>query len=289
MAQTVELSFEPIRGTREAERRIVFLHGILGSGSNLRTLARRFVAARPGWDAWLVDLRGHGSSPKGAAEPSLAAAAADVLALTAWSTPVAALVGHSFGGKVALAALRAGVGPALVQAPGQPPRLEPLRHVVTLDSNPGTRRPPADGDSAPAILALLESLPPSFASIAAFVDALVARGRSRALAQWLAMSTEPVPGGGVRFALDLREIRALLDSYFAEDLWPVVESPPHGVQVHLLIAEKSSSYAVADRERAHAIAAQNAQISVDELPTDHWMHAEDPSGVLRILLSRIAE
>ena len=75
MAQGVELSFETIRGPKSAERRIVFLHGIMGSGANLRTIARRFVSARPEFEAWLVDLRGHGSSPKGTRDSSLQAAA----------------------------------------------------------------------------------------------------------------------------------------------------------------------------------------------------------------------
>jgi pimeloyl-ACP methyl ester carboxylesterase len=38
-------------------RAFLFLHGILGQGTNLRTLARRFVEARPMVQAVLVDLR----------------------------------------------------------------------------------------------------------------------------------------------------------------------------------------------------------------------------------------
>jgi len=59
---SIELAFDRIDGPR-SERTIAFLHGILGRGGNLRTIAKRFVEARPQWTAWLVDMRGHGRSP----------------------------------------------------------------------------------------------------------------------------------------------------------------------------------------------------------------------------------
>src|SRR5262245_66166429 len=98
---SVDLAFDRIAGAR-ADRTIAFLHGILGRGNNLRTIARRFVEARPEWTALLVDLRGHGDSPKGNPTPSLEAAARDVAKLAGRAKePVRALGGHSFGGKVA--------------------------------------------------------------------------------------------------------------------------------------------------------------------------------------------
>src|SRR2546426_12026329 len=105
---TIDLAFDQLDGARP-ERAIAFLHGILGRGNNLRTIARRFVEERPGWTALLVDLRGHGSSPKGTAGPSLEAAARDVVKLAArGAQPPGAIVGHSFGGKIALEAARIG-------------------------------------------------------------------------------------------------------------------------------------------------------------------------------------
>jgi esterase len=289
MADSVELAFEHLPARGEAERRVLFLHGMLGSGANLRTIARRFLEARPQWDAWLIDLRGHGESPKGAPNPSLEAAAADVRELTAWSLPVGAVVGHSFGGKVALQLVRAGFGPILSRDGSA---LVPLAHVVTLDSNPGTSEPRREGDSALAVIDHLEALPRRFASRGDFVDALIGRGLGKSLAQWLAMSVVPDPvgpAGGVRFGLELDELRALLFSYFATDLWSVVESPPDAVNVHLVIGAKSTSYSRADRERAAAIAARNPRTTVDTLQTDHWVHAEDPDGVVRLLLQHISK
>jgi pimeloyl-ACP methyl ester carboxylesterase len=268
----VELAFDRVDGA-QPERTIAFFHGILGSGGNLRTIAKRFVAERPGYTAWLVDLRGHGRSPKRTPDPSLEAAARDVLDTTAFAKhPLAAIAGHSFGGKVALEVLRLG-------APT-------LAHVVVVDANPGVREPLRGPGSALDVIETIERLAPSFPTKQAFVDALIAAGQPRTVAQWLAMSTTKKEGGHA-FALDLAEIRALLLDYFRRDLWPVVESPPGASSVHLVIGGRSESFSPADRERAER-AASGPRTTVDVLPTDHWVHAEDPDGLLRVLLDRLA-
>jgi len=162
----VELAFDRIDGS-SPKRAIAFLHGILGRGSNLQRIARRFIEARPGWTAWLVDLRGHGRSPKGTPVPSLESAARDVVDLAGRAEqPLGAIVGHSFGGKVALEAATIGAAAS-------------LHHVVVIDSVPGRREPLRGGDSALAIIDTIESLPTTFASKAAFIEAFVATGKTR--------------------------------------------------------------------------------------------------------------
>lgn len=263
----VDLHSERIEGAR-SERVVLFLHGILGSGQNLRTIAKRFVEARPDASAWLVDLRGHGRSPKRTPGPSIDACAEDLVRL-ARGANVTAVAGHSFGGKVALALTE---------------KLA-LTDVVTIDSMPGTREPLREGDAALAVLQTIGSFAPVFSTKAAFIRS-VSEKHGRAIAQWLALSTEEVEGG-VRFALDHDEIEALLLDYFARDLWPLVEQPAHGAAVHLVIGERSSSYAPADRARAAAVAARQPGVSVDVLPADHWVHVDDPEGLLRVLTQRI--
>ena len=94
----------PAVGDAPATRQVVFLHGIFGSGANWRTFARRLVAERPGWGAVLVDLRMHGTSKDHAPPHTVAACADDLIALEAHLPGrIAAMIGHSFGGKVTLA------------------------------------------------------------------------------------------------------------------------------------------------------------------------------------------
>jgi esterase len=270
---SVELVFERIDGVRP-ERAIAFLHGILGRGNNLRTIAKRFVEARPAWTAWLVDLRGHGGSPKGTPGASLEAAARDVVDLAGSAgLPLTAIAGHSFGGKVALEVARI----------GEPRSLE---RGIVIDSAPGSREPLREGDSALAVIDAIQSLPPTFKSKADFIEAIIRSGKSRALAQWLATSLEK-ENDHVRFALDLLEVRALMLDYFARDLWPVVENPPGAVHLHLVIGDRSDSYSPADRERARQIAASSGRVTVDVLPAGHWVHVDDPDGLLRTMLDYI--
>ena len=79
---------------------LVMLHGLYGSGNNFRGIARQLEAdhrvLRP-------DLRNHGSSPHDA-DMDYRAMAADVVALLdSHNIKKASLIGHSMGGKVAMA------------------------------------------------------------------------------------------------------------------------------------------------------------------------------------------
>src|SRR5438093_1190915 len=269
----IDLAFDRVDGARP-ERAVAFLHGILGRGINLRTIAKRFVEARPGWTAWLVDLRGHGRSPKGTPAPSLQAAARDVVDLTGRAAqPLGAIAGHSFGGKVALEAARIGA-------------FMSLEHLVVIDSVPGSRDPLRGNDSALAVIDAIESMPLTFASKSGFIEALVATGKTPALVQWLAQSVEK-QGGRVRFMLDLHEVRALILDYFERDLWPVVEHPPGATRVDLVIGDRSDSYSPADRERAARISLSSDRVTVDVLPAGHWVHVDNPDGLLRKLLDYV--
>jgi pimeloyl-ACP methyl ester carboxylesterase len=183
--------------------------------------------------------------------------------------PLRAIVGHSFGGKVALDAAQIGV--------------QSLGHVVVIDSMPGTRVPFRGGDSALGVMDVIESLPQRFASRAEFVHALMGSGLDRGVAEWLAQSVVR-EGDQVRFGLDLKEVRAMVLDYFGRDLWPVVERPPDGLKVHLVIAEQSDSYSPEDRERALKIAGLNGSVTVDILRGGHWLHVDNPDGLLSKLL-----
>ena len=137
------------------------------------------------------------------------------------------------------------------------------------------------------MLDTIESLPPTFSSKTDFIHSLIAAGQTRTVAEWLASSLEK-HGDRLRFALNQNEIRALLLDYFDRDLWPVVEQPPGILRVHLLIAAHSQSYSAADRERALAIAKPNPQVTADILPGGHWLHADNPDGVVTKVVEYLA-
>jgi pimeloyl-ACP methyl ester carboxylesterase len=247
---------------------VAFLHGILGTGGNLRGLAQAFVQADPTLGALLVDLRLHGKSRGFAPPHDVAACARDLLALEATlKLPIVGVVAHSFGGKVALA------------YHAQRPLLE---RVVLLDSDPGSRPDRVGSEQTMAVIGLLERLPKLYAKREDFVERVHGEGHSRAIADWLAMNLERTPEG-FAFGVDLDGIRALLDSYFASDLWPVLEDS--SARIDVVIGGRSQVWDEAHVARINRLASQNPERVCAHVLAEagHWVHADDPHGLRRVL------
>src|SRR4051812_7740237 len=88
----------------EGARIAVLLHGFLGSGRNLASLARRLADTFPMLTVVTPDLTGHGSSPPLPRGATLATMAQDVLESTRHFAGPLTGIGHSLGGRVLLAA-----------------------------------------------------------------------------------------------------------------------------------------------------------------------------------------
>lgn len=251
----------------------LFLHGILGSGGNLRSIAKRFVAADPSWSVVLVDLRGHGKSAALEAPHTLIACVGDLEALGATlAYPVRGILGHSFGGKVALA--YAGTHRA------------ELERLVVVDSMPGARRGGRGSESTLAVIDALKRVNFAYATRDSFIDALVKEGVERTTAMWLAMSLRREPDG-FHLSFDMRSIDALLDDYFEVDLWAVLSLGTRS-NTQVIIGEKSSVFAEEDRARCLALEG-DAKLEVVMLPAGHWVHVDDADGLVNALANPAKE
>jgi len=250
------------------EKWVLVLHGILGSRSNWRGLARKVVAECPEWGACLVDLRMHGDSGGYPPPHTVAAAAADLEALSGvLPGPVAGVLGHSFGGKVALAYARSH-------------SQDKLESLVLVDSNPGARPGGRGSEGSLTVLSMLGGLPRAWVSRDDFVEAVVARGHSELLARWLAMNLAAM-GDGYQLRLDLDAIADLLDDYFRTDLWSVLEAPPPAVRVELIVGGASSVFDAADLRRAEAIAEASGMVNLEVIESaGHWVHVDAPEALL---------
>jgi esterase len=255
----------------------LFLHGILGSGTNLRSIARALVRADASYEAVLVDLRGHGRSAMPGGEQTLEACADDVAELVrSLELPTRGVLGHSFGGKVAMTLAR------------RPDALaEALAHVVLVDSMPGARHGGRGSENVLVVLDALEDVPRHVALREHFVEALVAKGQTRAIASWLAMSLRRTDDG-FEMAFELPAIRALLEDYFARDLWPLFDDEPQRdtPRLHQVIGDRSAVFDAEDREHAARLV-REGRATLDVLPAGHWVHVDDPEGLVRTLVARV--
>jgi pimeloyl-ACP methyl ester carboxylesterase len=254
---------------------LVFLHGILGSGANWRTFARQFVAAKPEWGALLVDLRLHGDSQGFAPPHTLEAVARDIveaLPTVTGGAPVRAVLGHSFGGKVGIELAR-----QLAASPNGP-----LDQLIVVDSTPGPRPDHRGSSNVRHIVELLMQLPPEFPDRTAFTAWVEERGVNRPIAMWLAMNVRPVPNTTrFEFRLDVPSIRTMMDDYFVQDLWPVLENPPGHMATHLIAGGSSEVLEAADLERGRTLAGT----TVDVVPNaGHWVHVDAPDTLRELVL-----
>jgi len=238
----------------------VMLHGFLGTGRNLRSLAAAWSAADPRRRLLLPDLTGHGTSPALQPHADLYSVARDVVD-TARAQGIEGpfdWVGHSLGGRVALA--------ASLHVP------EVVRSVSLLDIAPGPV--PGDLSESGKVLGVLLQAPARAENRRAMRAELTGRGLSESLSDWLLMNLE-TEEGGVRWRFDRQALADLHSRVNGTDLWAAVERKD-GPPVRCIRGRRSKYVSDADVERMVA-----AGCPVEELPeAGHFVHVDAPQAVL---------
>lgn len=265
MASPQLLSQDEIRSPAGGTQMLYVLHGIFGAGRNWSSVIRRLVRSHTEWNARLIDLRQHGLSQGFAAPHTIAAAAHDIedLAGSLGERP-AAVLGHSFGGKVALQYARA--------------HGEELKQVWVIDSTPEARTP--DG-SAWRMLEIIRAAPREFASRDELVQHLAGAGVAIPTAQWMATNLEN-RDGVYKWRFEFGAIEELLRDFFQQDMWDVLESPGD-TQIHIVKAEQSSILSPAAVARVQELSKKNGHVFFHTVAGGHWVNAENPEALLGLL------
>lgn len=285
VAPLVSLAVEAPRAPGEAAptRTAFVLHGVLGSARNWLSFMRKLAPRLPDWRFVLVDLRNHGDSHGQPPPHTLYACADDLVALAAHlGVEPEAVIGHSFGGKVALAYAARHGGP-------------PLHQCWVLDAVPGALDPTdpsalgGDTHEVVDVVAALRTLTLPIASRGALQETLRARGFGESFAGWMTTNLRPLDGGGFTWRFALEPIEEMLRSYFTTDFWPFLANTPAGLTVRVVRAERS------DRWRPSALARlEQAQhtgdVRLDVLPdAGHWLHVDNPDGLMDLLAAGLNE
>ncbi|NTX54214.1 alpha/beta fold hydrolase [Myxococcus sp. CA039A] len=242
----------------------VLLHGFLGTGRNLRSLAMAWSAADPRRRFLMPDLTGHGASPVPPPSADLYTLARDVLDTARAQGFTGALdwVGHSLGGRVSLA--------ASLHVP------EAVSRVSLLDIAPGPV--PYDLSDSGMVLGILLQAPPRAPNRKEMRATLTTKGLSDGLADWLVMNLV-ADGDGVRWRFDRQALAELHSRVNGTDLWAAVERkdrPP------MRCIRGGRSRYVSDAEAARLEA---AGCPVATLPgAGHFVHVDAAKELLEWLL-----
>lgn len=245
------------------DRWLAVLHGIFGQGRNWASVARAIARARPEWGVLLVDLRQHGSSMGFEPPHTLERTAADLDAL-AEDRAVAAVLGHSFGGKIALLRGR------------DDDRVE---QVWVIDSTPDVREP---GGGPWSVLRVLRTLPDRFEDRDEAVARLADQGVEESIGRWMATNLE-WRDDAYHWRLDLDDMEAMLTDFYETDLWSVVEAPRPGLTLHFVRATGSSVLSADAVGRIRAAGEKTHQVFLHEVRGSHWLNADNPDAIVDLI------
>ncbi len=251
----------------DGDRPTVLLHGFLGSSRNLRGFAQRWAARAPDRAVLLVDLTGHGTSPPLPPDAGVDTLARDLDETVAQAElgSAATVLGHSLGGRVALAWSR--LAPAAVG------------DLTLLDIAPGPIE--IARSSSRRVLEALLTLPETAPDRRTFKALLVDGGLAPGIADWVLMNLQ-CDAQGCRWRIDRGALVALNARINDDDLWPVLEARSATEHLTRCIRGERSPY-VRDEDVARLRA---AGVRVDTIGgAGHDLHIEAPDAVLDIVES----
>lgn len=241
---------------------LVLLHGLLGAGQNFGAI-QKALAAR-GRRVLALDLRNHGSSPHAPtmSYPEMAEDVAETLrAEGAWP---AAVVGHSMGGKVAMALALA--------------HPDAVERLVIADIAPVTYGTPLFTRYVAAMRAI--PLKPGLArreADAALVEAVPNPALRGFLLQNLLFQADPPRW---RVALDV-----IAEQMGVIGGWP---DPPGRYDGRVLVlAGDASDYVRPEHHARFALPFPAARFAA--IAAGHWLHAENPMAFLAAVTAFLEE
>jgi pimeloyl-ACP methyl ester carboxylesterase len=241
---------------------LVILHGLFGSGDNWRSLAKDFSGRAR---VILVDMPNHGSSPHTDDMHYEAMAGAVQELIEELELGPVVLLGHSMGGKVAMA--------LALSSP------EFVRGLVVADIAPRSYSP-RHREIIKAMQEVAAAAPPSRREADGI---LAARIPSTAVRSFLLKSLKPDGDGGYGWALNIGAIAACYEHLVS---WPEIAGRYEG-PVLFVGAGKSDYVEPDDIDDIQRLFPHAALESIDD--AGHWLHVEQRETFTDLILSFLSE
>ena len=266
--------------SNESHASIVILHGIMGSRLNFRTMANKIARSYPNADVITMDLPGHGDST-GDVKASTVKDCADAVEETCQSIGVSEptiVVGHSFGGKVAL---------KMYERQRDTSSEKKTSAFWILDSTPGTINKDdlnvSDPNSVAGVIESCRSLKTPFAGKDELMKSLGDLGVAPGIQQWMTTNIKR-QGEHYVWRFDLNIIQDLFENYGHENMWPVMSVPPSNVtSLHLVRASRNRAWKKKSIVEKVNHAVQCGGLNVHDIDAGHWLHAEKPQEVFDLM------
>mmetsp|Transcript_8059 Transcript_8059/g.33907 ORF Transcript_8059/g.33907 Transcript_8059/m.33907 type:complete len:372 (-) Transcript_8059:2151-3266(-) len=270
----------------------MMIHGLMGCAANWKSVMRRVcneysaTAKRP-IEIILVDLRNHGDStlqPTPHGQDTIGQCATDLVSLfdNMIDLPLPNFViGHSFGGKVALEYAR--------QA------FLPPQKVLCLDTAPESVPTSSSTKAVPAIpdlIEILQHVPNPVPSQRYLYQVLRHKYElSENLARWMvsnlrANSDHEEDGMSFKFSMD--NMGGLYESYQQYSAWDVVQAPPSGTSIDWVCGENSPRWTPDTLGQLHSRLGRDSYMRV--LPNaGHWLHVDNPVGLSTLIVDSLKD
>uniref|UniRef100_A0A7N0UBQ3 AB hydrolase-1 domain-containing protein n=1 Tax=Kalanchoe fedtschenkoi TaxID=63787 RepID=A0A7N0UBQ3_KALFE len=293
------LAYEEVRVSEEKPytSTAFVLHGLLGSGRNWRSFSRNLAlqlshsSPSSEWRMVLVDLRNHGRSAEIGFDPphDMVNAAKDLAHLVrakGWNWPDV-VIGHSMGGKVGLQYLESCANGDFGDSVALP------KQLWVLDSVPGEVSPRNEDGEVEKVLRILQTLPSSVPSRRWLVKHMMDLGFSKSLSDWIGSNLKK-SGDHETWAFNLDGAIQMFNSYREKSYWSLLERPPAGTEIAMVVAEKSDRWDSNIIQRLENLASRepreaHGKLSVTVLPkAGHWVHVDNPKGLLDIIAPKMA-
>jgi esterase len=268
--------YTTVSATQKRKHTGIIVHGILGSGGNWSQFTKRLVDRMEEWDWVLMDMRNHGMSGPTSGPHTLKSCAEDITQIELdISRPIRGVIGHSFGGKVAL------------QYGAMVKEDRPLS-LWCLDSVPDSGSTITNGVSKQVqdVLAAIEKTPDGLESRLAVRTSLREYGLPEAIVRWLATSLTENEGVWT-WQYHMAGIRDMLSDYYSSNLYPLLDGLPSSVEAHFVAAERSPVWRERQIEKLNRFC-QKPNIHFHQLPdAGHWLHVDNSMGLIEMIAPAI--